>query len=53
MVVGDSGYQLQISRLAAAFNGAIGMEYLQDAGYARINELCEHSQIIAEDMKVG
>jgi hypothetical protein len=51
MVVGDKDYQLNLSRLAFSFKGAISMEYLQSVGIRRIQELTEHSKVIAEELK--
>lgn len=51
MLVGDKGYQLGLSRLAYSFNGSISMEYLQSVGAPRIQELNEHSNIIAGELK--
>ena len=51
MILGDKSYQLKLSRLAFSYQGAISMEYLQSVGYRRINELSEHSKVIAEDIK--
>ena len=51
MVIGDRGYQLNLSRLAFSFKGAISMEYLQSVGADRVKELTEHSKVIAEELK--
>lgn len=51
MVVGDGGYQLNLSRLAFSFKGALHMEYLQSVGADRIRELSEHAKAIAEELK--
>lgn len=51
MVVGDKDYQLSLSRLAFSFKGSISMEYLQGVGMWRIQELVEHSNTIAEEIK--
>jgi hypothetical protein len=53
MVVGNTRYQLQLSRLAYSFRGAIGMDYLQDQQYSRIQELTDHAAEIAEDLNSG
>lgn len=53
MVVGDNSYQLNLSRIAFAFRGAVGMDYLQNAGVRRVKELTEHSKTIAEEIKAN
>lgn len=53
MVVGDAGYQLNLSRLAFNFKGALRMEYLENASVARIRELTKHVEIIAEELKAN
>lgn len=53
MVVGDSGYQYRLSRLAYAFKGSVSMEYIQACDCRRISELTDHANRIAEDLKDG
>ena len=53
IVVGDKDYQFRLSKLGYGFNGYLTPEYLQDQGFERINELVEHSNKIAEELKVG
>jgi len=53
MVLGDKSYQLNLSRLAFSFQGAISMEYLQNATIKRTRELSEHSKIIADEVKAS
>ena len=51
MVVGDKGYQLNLTRLAFSFNGSISMDYLQDVGVQRIQELSKHANVLREELK--
>ena len=50
MVVGGADYQLNLSRLAYSFQGAISMEYLQNAAVERIQELNKHASAIREEL---
>lgn len=51
MVVGDGVYQLNLSRLAFNFRGALSMDYLQCATIARIRELTGHVQTISKELE--
>jgi len=53
MVLGDKNFQLNVSRLAFCFQGAISMEYLQNVSVKRIRELTDHSKVIANEVKAG
>jgi len=53
MVLGDKGYQLNLSRLAFSFQGALSMEYLENCSVNRIRELTKHSQVIAEEVRIS
>lgn len=51
MVLGARDYQLQLSRLAFSFRGAVSMDYLQNATIARVQELNRHARTIADELK--
>lgn len=53
MVVGDKDYQLNLSRLAFCFQGAVSMEYLQNVSVKRVRQLTDHSKVIANEVKTG
>ncbi len=53
MVVGDNSYQLGLSRIAFAFRGGVGIDYLQNASIARVQELAGHSKTIAGELKAN
>lgn len=53
IAVGSKGYQLNISKIAYQFNGAVSMEYLQNCSFERINELVNHIEIIAKEVNSG
>ena len=53
MVVGSPDYQLGLSKLVYNFRGGISMEYAQDQGYQRIQQLHTHTKNIAEELKDG
>lgn len=50
-MISDGDYQLNLSRLAFNFKGAVGMEYLQCADTARIRELIRHVKAISGELK--
>ena len=51
MVVGGADYQLNLSRLAYSFQGAVSMDYLQGATVERVQELNKHAGTIREEIK--
>jgi len=53
MIVGGKDYQLNLSKLAYGYNGALSMSYLESVGYKRARELNDHLSIIASELKSG
>ena len=53
IVIGDRNYQLNLSRLAYFFKGAVSMDSLQDASTHRVRELVNHSKVISEELNRG
>lgn len=53
MTVGDDDYQLSLSKVAYNFNGAISMDYLENAPCSRISQLYDHSKVISEALNNG
>jgi hypothetical protein len=51
MVIGDKSYQLNLSRIAVSYQGAISMDYLDNAPCSRIKQLSEHITIISKELK--
>lgn len=53
IVVGGDDYQYRLSRLAYSFRGALSMDYIQTQGFKRINQLTEHANKMADELKHG
>lgn len=42
---------LALSRIAFSFNGAVSIEYLENAAPERVKELSQHLKVISDEVK--